>query len=60
MESDPVTILDIHHAEYTDVIIDDKEYKLFKNNEHLKKLEEIMNIDKYIIPLRKTIDEYLI
>lgn len=60
MESDPVTILDIHHADYTDVIIDDKEYKLFKNNEHLKKLEEIMNIDKYVPPLRKTMDEYLI
>ena len=60
MESDPVTIMDIQHADYTDVIIDDKEYKLFKNNESLKELEEIMNIDKYVFALEKTIDEYLI
>lgn len=60
MESDPVTILDIHHAEYTDVIIDDKEYKLFKNNELLKELKEIMNINKYVPALEKTMDEYLI
>lgn len=60
MESDPVTILDIEHADYTDVIIDDKEYKLFKNNEHLKELKEIMNINKYVPALEKTMDEYLI
>ena len=60
MESDPVTILDIEHADYTDVIIDDKEYKLFKNNEHLKGLKEIMNINKYVPALEKTMDEYLI
>lgn len=60
MESDPITILDIHHAEYTDVIIDDKEYKLFKNNELLKELKEIMNINKYVPALEKTMDEYLI
>lgn len=60
MESDPVTILDIEHADYTDVIIDDKEYKLFKNNESLKELEEIMNINKYVPALEKTMDEYLI
>ena len=60
MESDPVTIMDIQHADYTDVIIDDKEYKLFKNNEHLKELKEIMNINKYVPALEKTMDEYLI
>lgn len=60
MESDPVTIMDIQHADYTDVIIADKKYKLFKNNESLKELEEIMNIDKYVFALEKTIDEYLI
>lgn len=60
MESDTITILDIHHADYTDVIIDDKEYKLFKNNEHLKELKKIMNINKCVPALEKTMDEYLI
>lgn len=60
MESDPVSIMDVQHANYTDVIIDNKQYRLFKNNELLKELEEIMNISKYVSALEKTMDEYLI